>query len=708
MKNNPAAPGVATRPVSLHHKSRTKKRQENREQKEQVCETYNLWTEDSLPTDAQISNFETDPFLGVATFRLMAGIPEDTRVCPIPSPVKRDTKNILARWEKFMGHMIKIRVCAACGVRSMIDSGKLQHTSARLKCCIVKNDDLPPQGSLQRNAMHLVEIGGKIFKLASEGVDGNNVTVCIQCWEDLFYGSKKGKPPIQTIAHNDLGKFPPHLKKPSRAEILAFSVVVVFVPIIECRAVFGARNKGIKGTVFAMKLSEDDTKASLVRSLPRRDLAKRITLAVFGEKSTWAVAKYLAKLGCISMSIEVIIMWLVWLEGIGSPLHQNILFPKSDEEIAEARAYLKKAVADILKNAECSESALVEKMAARNRASVQDEKDDLDSQIDGEHLTDVLLSAAPESGEPMHEVLKNLQGHLPSPADDEKINSDLPITVRNEMMNEYEANHTILAGAFPHIFPFGLTEDVFGTATVSTKLRRTWMLFKDRRCAQDFSLIALLFDQSLRHSTNRGVAFRIKKGGPREDAFTNMCNEPGFKEKVARAVDNPDSKEARGLKKIIAPLVKIVGSQVDWTPLERSGTLGILYAMAQFFNNATYFVTISPSMKNSTLALRLTYSDNGEEFEMPGVFIRSKIIAENPVAAVQVFYRMMRNFFDIIVGFPLDHFTGRRANVDRLLHKIKRSTSEPTVDLPQTVLWKIKRANRSTCTLNYLGPGTCA
>ena len=59
----------------------------------------------------------------------------------------------------------------------------------------------------------------------------------------------------------------------------------------------------------------------------------------------------------------------------------------------------------------------------------------------------VLLSAAPESGEPMHEVLKNLQGHLPPPADDEKINSDLPITVRNEMMNEYEANHTILAAA---------------------------------------------------------------------------------------------------------------------------------------------------------------------------------------------------------------------------------------------------------------------
>ena len=72
---------------------------------------------------------------------------------------------------------------------------------------------------------------------------------------------------------------------------------------------------------------------------------------------------------------------------------------------------------------------------------------------------------------------------------------------------------------------------------------------------------------------------------------------------------------------------------------------------------------------NSTLALRLTCSHNAETFEIPPVYMRSKLISENPVAAVQVFYRMMRNFFSIIVGLPLDHFTGRRANVDRLLQR---------------------------------------
>ena len=448
--------------------------------------------------------------------------------------------------------------------------------------------------------MHIVKIGGKFFKFAKEGVDGTNVTVCSQCEKDLFYGGRKGKPPIQTIAHNDLGKFPPGLKKPSRAEILAFSSVTVYVCIVEFKAVFGARNQGIKGSAFALKLSEKETLASFVKTFPRRDLTKLITLAIFGEETTWKVAKQIARMGCLSISIEVIVMWLVWLEEIGNPRYQNIIFPKSDVQISEARKFLSDAVDEILSKAECSSSALVDK--ARNR--VQDHLDDLDSHIDGEHLTDVLLSAAPETnGEPMLEVLKTLQGHLPSPAEDEKMDTDLPITVRNEMINEYEANNTILSGAFPHLFPFGLTEEVMGTATVHQKLRFTWMSFYDRRFSREFNLIALLFDQSLRHSTNSGVAFRIKKGGKKETAFVDMCNEPGFRDKVANAVENPKSKEARELKKIISPLVKIVGSQVDWTPLERSGTLGKLYAMFQFFNPACFFITLSPAMMNSTLAL---------------------------------------------------------------------------------------------------------
>ena len=43
------------------------------------------------------------------------------------------------------------------------------------------------------------------------------------------------------------------------------------------------------------------------------------------------------------------------------------------------------------------------------------------------------------------------------------------------------------------------------------------------------------------------------------------------------------------------------------------------------------------------------------------------MISNNPIAAAQVFDLVMRAFFAIICGIPLDYYTGKKANVDRLL-----------------------------------------
>ena len=101
--------------------------------------------------------------------------------------------------------------------------------------------------------------------------------------------------------------------------------------------------------------------------------------------------------------------------------------------------------------------------------------------------------------------------------------------------------------------------------------------------------------------------------------------------------------------------------------MERKGTLGRLYAMCHFFSLPFIFGTISPSMRDSTLALRMCYSHDVLEFELPAVHIRTKMISDNPVAAAQVFDRVCRAFFAVIAGIHLDNYTGRRATVDRLL-----------------------------------------
>ena len=63
----------------------------------------------------------------------------------------------------------------------------------------------------------------------------------------------------------------------------------------------------------------------------------------------------------------------------------------------------------------------------------------------------------------------------------------------------------------------------------------------------------------------------------------------------------------------------------------------------------------------------MCYSRARQEQELPSIHTRTKLITNNPIAAAQVFDRVMRAFFAIIAGIPLSDFTGKRANVDRLL-----------------------------------------
>ena len=74
-------------------------------------------------------------------------------------------------------------------------------------------------------------------------------------------------------------------------------------------------------------------------------------------------------------------------------------------------------------------------------------------------------------------------------------------------------------------------------------------------------------------------------------------------------------------------------------------------------------------MRNSKLALRMCLKTDGQNFELPPAYTTSKMMAANPIAAARVFYRMINKFFEIIVRLPLDDFTGKRMNVDRLLEK---------------------------------------
>ena len=60
------------------------------------------------------------------------------------------------------------------------------------------------------------------------------------------------------------------------------------------------------------------------------------------------------------------------------------------------------------------------------------------------------------------------------------------IRVRSELLCDYSKNPELISGAFPCLFPLGLTaEDAGGTGLLSKVQMRTLLLNNDRRFAED-------------------------------------------------------------------------------------------------------------------------------------------------------------------------------------------------------------------------------
>ena len=122
------------------------------ERNDATCE-YNLWSSDTLPDDVLLKRFEAHPYVAAAAFRMMAGVPKDTRICPTDVSFKVDLENMIDRWKAEVGHDVDIRVCGTCNVRDIMTEGEYRQipiTHNYLKVCILKN-----------------ELPSKVFEMAS-------------------------------------------------------------------------------------------------------------------------------------------------------------------------------------------------------------------------------------------------------------------------------------------------------------------------------------------------------------------------------------------------------------------------------------------------------------------------------------------------------------------------------------------------------------
>ena len=132
--------------------------------------------------------------------------------------------------------------------------------------------------------------------------------------------------------------------------------------------------------------------------------------------------------------------------------------------------------------------------------------------------------------------------------------------MRPELVSDYGHNPELISGAFPCLFPLGVTAKDVGTSGPLGKIQtRILFLHKDRRFANSRTFLLWSFDQRRRNDVNRSVSVRINTKGNRTAEFIEIVNSEGFDEKLAAAVENSASPQAIELKKTLLPLVQIVG-----------------------------------------------------------------------------------------------------------------------------------------------------
>ena len=158
-----------------------------------------------------------------------------------------------------------------------------------------------------------------------------------------------------------------------------------------------------------------------------------------------------------------------------------------------------------------------------------------------------------------------------------------------------------------------------------------------------------------------GVLARVKAGNQSMEEFTQLVNRPDFNEQLSRAIADPSSSEAAILSETLQKLVRLTGGTVPWGPVERAQTLSQFFGLIHYCGVPNWFITISPADLDSVLMLRLSHACGEEEFnlpiDLPDALQRSTILSANPVAAAQVYIRLIESLFSELLGLPAEHQT---------------------------------------------------
>ena len=171
----------------------------------------------------------------------------------------------------------------------------------------------------------------------------------------------------------------------------------------------------------------------------------------------------------------------------------------------------------------------------------------------------------PSTSDLLGGLLNILQQH---PDNEEQPQPTIRVMRGKDPINEINNCDILHYYAFPTLFVFarGLPE---GCTMIPHKVVRHLLLQYHCRFAQDQRFYFVVFNQMQRHSVSRAVVPRVKNNKVAILKFMDMISQDDFVARIASAIQEPTSDDAKLLTRQVMPLMTNLGASVPYHPSER-------------------------------------------------------------------------------------------------------------------------------------------
>jgi hypothetical protein len=262
---------------------------------------------------------------------------------------------------------------------------------------------------------------------------------------------------------------------------------------------------------------------------------------------------------------------------------------------------------------------------------------------------------------------------------------DMQSSRSSETVNEFTDNDTALYGAF--WYEFFLNKGL-KSGSVSLTSRRHLLLQYTGVFARNQEFVFLLANQTQRHAHARAVSAQVKSSKKSFLGFVEILNDVTFIPDLQEGIKNPRGKAASKVLRRIKPLLVSCSANIPFSAVSRNGDITILYNMRRCFGLPAWFITVSPDDIHNPMVLRMalwtasclgfpTTDEGFTEALRNGATSFStgppaatydirldeknlrRIVGDNPVAAAEVFNRMLVTIWKVLFGLEPSHLNSK-------------------------------------------------